>query len=276
MTGLKAEDVWEAYKGDNYQCIDTGTESDICYIFFSSNGLYYPDEKEVFEREIICKNRFEWKWVVKHSDILKKAGRIIYVRDIFKDWYSLGINEEINTIDKTLELLRDLTEGYRIVTIGSSAGGYMAVLAAVRLQALWCINFSGQYRVDTTVQKEYQDLSGMIGSYKGQIFYFVPICSQQDLEQYELIKGLSCIKTFCFTGRKHADTMLTGNMAYVIDKDQEELLRLYKHYVGRKIGKVGFLFYSVPISGIIRIVPKEIKGFIERRIKRYSKENANN
>lgn len=266
MTGLKPEDVWKAYEGKNYQCIDTGTASDICYIFFSSNGLYFPDEKEVFERVIIGRDRYEWKWVAAQADIPGKAGRIIYVRDVFKDWYSLGISKEVNTLDKTLDLLKILTEGYRVVTVGSSAGGYMAVLAAVKLQADWCINFSGQYKIGTDVRQEYRDLSGMLEEYNGMVFYFVPVYSEQDLEQYKLVKDLACIKVFCFTGRKHADTMLTGNMPYVIGQDKGELLRMYEHYAGRKIDKIGFLFYSVPVTGILQMAPKELKGFIHRRI----------
>lgn len=266
MTGLKPELVWAAYEGDNYQCIDTGTDSDICYIFFSSNGLYYPDEKEVFESEIIQKDRYEWKWVVNHSGIPEKAGRVIYVRDVFKDWYSMGISKTVNTLDKTLDLLKRLTEGYRIVTVGSSAGGYMAVLAAVSLQAAWCINFSGQYRVRPNVQEEYRDLSTILQDYHGVIFYFVPIKSEQDLEQYELVKNIASIKAFLFTGKKHADTMLTGNLQYVIDKNADELLLLHEHYKDREIDKFKFLFDSVPLSGIIRIAPKEITGFVKRRL----------
>lgn len=272
MTGLKPEDVQAAYEGKNYQCIDTGTESDLCYIFFSSNGLYFPDEKEVFDRVVTRGDRYEWKWVAAQAGIPGKAGRIIYVRDVFKDWYSLGISKEVNTLDKTLDLLRVLTEGYRVVTVGSSAGGYMAVFTAVKLQAAWCVNFSGQYKIKADVRQEYRDLSGMLGEYNGMIFYFVPVYSEQDLEQYKLVKDMTCVKIFHFTGRKHADTMLTGNMPYVIGQDKEEMLRMYKHYAGRKIDKIRFLFYSVPVAGILRMAPKELKGFVYRRIGKQDSE----
>ena len=42
------EIVLKAYEKDNYQCVYTGVKSNICYIFFSSNGVYYPDTGEVF------------------------------------------------------------------------------------------------------------------------------------------------------------------------------------------------------------------------------------
>lgn len=268
MTGLRKEDVWKAYEGDNYQCIDTGIESNLCYIFFSSNGLYFPDEKEVFEKVIIQYDRYEWKWVVSQSGLARQVGRIIYMRDVFKDWYSRGISKTVNSIDKILDLLKDLTTGYQIITVGSSAGGYMAVLTAVRLQALWCFNFSGQYKVEVEMQEEYKDLSVLLKNYKGIIFYFVPLRSRQDLEQYAFIRDMVCVKTFCFTGRKHADTLLTGNMPYIVNKDKKELMKLYDHYAGKKINKVEFLFYSVPVKDIVYIVPKELKGFIGRRIGR--------
>ena len=111
------EVILKAYAGDNYQCIDTGVKSDICYIFFSSNGLYFPNTREVFEEQIFLKDRYEWKWVVKNSKIPQIAGRIIYVRDIYKSWYSKGISCNINTTEKTLDLLRTLTDGYQIITI---------------------------------------------------------------------------------------------------------------------------------------------------------------
>ena len=94
----------------------------------------------------------------------------------------------------------------------------MAVLAAVRLQALWCINFSGQYKVATNVREEYQDLSMLLRDYHGRIFYYVPFYSAQDRMQYELVKEITCIKAIRFEGRKHADTMLVGNMPYIIGR----------------------------------------------------------
>lgn len=117
------EVVLQVYQGDNYQCIETGIKSDLCYIFFSSHGLYYPNTRDVFEEQMLKKDRYEWKWVANHSPVIRSAGKIIYVRDIYKEWYSRGINSRINTIDKVLDLLREVTDGWRVVTAGSSGGG---------------------------------------------------------------------------------------------------------------------------------------------------------
>lgn len=263
------EIVLKAYEKDNYQCVYTGVKSNICYIFFSSNGLYYPDTREVFEEQILKNDRYEWKWVVKNSQILRKAAKIIYMRDIYKEWYSKGINKRANTIEKTLKLLGQLTEGYQIITVGSSAGGYMATLAAIKLKAMFCINFSGQYLISDELDNPYYALPDLLREYKGKVFYFVPAHCENDKVQYKLVEDLECIKAFSFNEDKHAATMLTGNMSYIIDKTEEELLQIYEHYISRQINKFEFLFYTVPIYKTVDILRNELRGVLIRRTGRH-------
>lgn len=261
---LGNETIRKEYEKNNYECVDTGIKSNWCYVLFSSNGLYYPDTKEVFEEQIVKKNRYEWKWVVKNSEIPTKAGKIIYVRDIHKIWYSYGINSRENTIDKTLDLLKTLTKGYRVVTIGSSAGGYMAVLAAIKLEACYCLNFSGQYKISDAFSNRYKDISGMLDYYTGEIFYFVPAYCKNDIEQYQLVENKKCVKRFLFNDDRHASTMLTGNMPYIVGNSADKLQRLYTVYSGKKIGKIGFLFHTVPITQWMRLLYGEVKGYLIR------------
>lgn len=261
---LGNETIRKEYEKNNYECVDTGIKSNWCYVLFSSNGLYYPDTKEVFEEQIVKKNRYEWKWVVKNSEIPTKAGKIIYVRDIHKIWYSYGINSRENTIDKTLDLLKTLTKGYRVVTIGSSAGGYMAVLAAIKLEACYCLNFSGQYKISDAFSNPYKDISGMLDYYTGEIFYFVPAYCKNDIEQYQLVENKKCVKRFLFNDDRHASTMLTGNMPYIVGNSADKLQRLYMVYSGKKIGKIGFLFHTVPITQWMRLLYGEVKGYLIR------------
>lgn len=257
--------IQEEYKKKNYECVDTGIDSTWCYIFFSSNGLYYPDTKEIFEEQIVKKNRYEWKWVVRNSKVQHRAGRIIYVRDIHKIWYTYGINNEANTIDKTLQMLRELAVGFDVVTVGSSAGGYMAVLAAIKLQAKYCINFSGQYLIDKKFENPYTDISGMLDEYKGKIFYFVPADCKSDIEQYQLVKKKECVYLFMFDDNRHASTMLTGNMPYIIGDSENELQKIYAKYAGKRIGKIDFLLATVPILRWGKLLYGEIKGYLIRR-----------
>ena len=156
-----------------------------------------------------------------------------------------------------------------MVTIGSSAGGYMATLTAVKLNATYCINFSGQYRIAEDLGNPYYKLVDLLEDYQGKIFYFVPALCPNDVEQYQLIEGIKCIKGFYFNDNKHASTMLTGNMPYIIESTEERLERLYDKYCGKRIHKIEFLLYTVPVIYWGKIFYREIKGFIIRKTGRH-------
>ncbi|HAU87813.1 MAG TPA: hypothetical protein DCW90_20700 [Lachnospiraceae bacterium] len=135
--------VDEIYHRDNYEVIDYDN-TNICYVFFSSNGLFFPDTIKEFQEKIVDKNRYEWKRMASSKEIVVKSGRHIFVRDIYKQWYAKGISYLINSVDKMVLLLKQLTEGYDVITVGSSAGGYMAALMAAELSAKACFDFAGQ------------------------------------------------------------------------------------------------------------------------------------
>lgn len=258
--------ILQAYEKDNYYYVDTDVDSDICYIFFSSNGLYFPNTEEVFQSQILEKDRYEWKWVARNSKVYNRASRVIFVRDVYKCWYTRGINSCADTIDKTLGLLKELTKGYRVITVGSSAGGYMAVLSAVKLNAEVCFNFSGQYHISEKLGNPYYDLTGLIKEYKGNIFYFVPAHHETDQKEYLSVRDNSCIKLFLFDDDKHAATMLTGNMCFIIDKEEDALLSHYRKYAGKEIGKIEFLFHTVPLRKSLWVIALEVKGFLIRKL----------
>ena len=53
---------------------------------------------------------------------------MIFVRDMWKQWYINGINQKIDSVEKVIEFLRTETENMRVTTVGNSSGGYMATL----------------------------------------------------------------------------------------------------------------------------------------------------
>lgn len=62
------ESLKKQYEKDNF-VIEVGEgKNDRCIIFFSGNGLYYPNEKSIFEQTVSLNNRYEW-WEL---DIPKK------------------------------------------------------------------------------------------------------------------------------------------------------------------------------------------------------------
>ena len=113
-----SEIVNKVYQKQNNYLIEFDEKGDKewCAVYFCSNDIYYPNTEEIFRKRIIEKNFFEWY----HSRITK-ASKHIFIRDIFKQWYLAGINQNINTPEKLIEFLKKETEGYKVVTIGSSA-----------------------------------------------------------------------------------------------------------------------------------------------------------
>lgn len=271
--------VREVYNTDNYEVIDYGN-SNMCYIFFSSNGLFFPDTIKEFEEKVIKKNRYEWKYMASSKKLTKISGRHIFVRDIYKQWYIKGINCKINTIDKMIDMLKELTEGYDVVTVGSSAGGYIAALVAANLSAKYCFDFAGQislwessktnpfvkagmYEADIN---RYYDISKIIGESECVYYYFYPQYNDRDVKQFARIQMCSNVKGFSFGEKKHAATMFAENMKYLLCKDFESMNLLYEHYKGKTINKLEFLFRTVSVFKAFVTLLKEVKRFVDRRL----------
>ena len=133
--------VDKQYEEDNYRITETKAKGNKCIIFFSGNGLYFPNDVETFNEKIIEKDRYEWENVANFSKIVKSYKKIIFLRDIYKQWYLRGINAQVNTIDKVVDLLHELTETFEVVTCGNSAGGYMALYMGAQLKASKIFSF---------------------------------------------------------------------------------------------------------------------------------------
>jgi len=133
----------DLYQQDNYfeELIDINKK--VCFIFFSSNGIYYPDTKETFEKAIIQKNRYEWINMSKDRRVKAIAGKFIFVRDIYKSWYVKGVNSRLNSVDALVNYLRERVKGYQVITVGNSAGGYAAALFGALLGADRALSWGG-------------------------------------------------------------------------------------------------------------------------------------
>lgn len=191
---------------------------------------------------------------------------MIFVRDIYKQWYVTGINDQQNTVDKTYELLSRLVRGYEVVTAGSSAGGYAAVLFGLKLGAKKIYSFSGQfsleceidgyfwlkkYKTNTNYSKYYEliDLINTTNTNNIPIYYFYPAKSIQDIEQFNVIKNIRNIHVFAFESDKHGITMLGSNFQFILIKSNKRLQKLCRIYEGKSINQKLFLRKS---AGIIR------------------------
>lgn len=253
-TILKKEFAKENYIINEYE-----NDSNLVAIYFSGNGLYYPNTEEAFTQRIIKENRYEWQhYKIYH---VKKE---MFFRDIHKSWYITGINEEVDSIDKLVKLIKlNLPENSVIVTIGNSAGGYMAALVGTIIGADWVLDFSGQNNLllsnahnpyvqrflQDTKRSKYFDLNRVWQEYtKPLIFYFWSGDNEYDIEQFYAVKDQKSFLSFSFKTKKHEQTMYNFNLPIVLNMQKEELLQLHARYSKRH--KISRFVFSVSVCGL--------------------------
>lgn len=235
-----------------------------CAIYFCSNGIYYPNTEETFRKQIIEKNFFEWY----HSRI-NRASKHIFIRDVFKQWYLTGINIKINTPQKLTEFLRKETEGYNIITIGSSAGGYAAILHGSLLSAKYVLAFNPQFEIKSLLdtssetknpivfrkqkkENEYYDIIPYINK-DTDIFYFYSKASKVDIKQYSYIKDRkNNIYILSFNSSYHGIPFLKVALHDVLNMGIENLKILSEK-------EHSPLLFAIKTVGIYRIIYKTLK-----------------
>lgn len=265
--------VQQAYQNsDNYLIeYDTNGDKNYCAIYFCSNDIYFPNNEEIFRKRIIEKNFFEWY----HSRI-KKASKHIFVRDIFKQWYLAGINQKINTPDKLLDFLRKETKGYQLITIGSSAGGYAAILYGSLLCAKQILAFNPQFEIESLLKRSSENKDPLIFRIKDErrrffniipyinentdIYYFYSNASQWDIEQNKQVKSYSKIHKIAYNSHHHGIPFLKVALPITINLERNKLIEFSKKSHNP-------IFFTIQMVGIRRT----IQGFIQQTYQAYKK-----
>lgn len=236
-----------------------------CYIFFSSNGLYPDSTAEELQQILVNKNRFEWKSIANAFKYHKDLGKIIYVRDIYKAFYIYGISKQLDSIDKVIGKLKELTSGYEVTTVGISSGGYMAVVCAEALNAERTFCFSGQFDIESHLQhvdliycksveekKKYINILNIIKQYpRIPIYYFCPIGCGHDYVNYQMVKDEKNVRSFLFPDKVHAATVYPFNFPDLLFLSNTRLDKLDKKYQEKIINKNVFYLQTVSLRGVI-------------------------
>ena len=274
---IDSDIVNQTYQDKNYQIefSHNSLTQEYCAIYFSSNDIYYPNNEQTFRQRIIIQNTYEC-----YKTRITKEYKHIFLRDIYKQWYLKGINSQINSPRKLIEWLRSETDGFKIITIGSSAGGYAAILYGSMLNAQKAIVFNPQFEirtilntpegilknpiVNTTLNTEndiFLNINDLI-SKKIKIFYFFSSNSPWDYQQSLLAQKHTNIFPIKFKSSHHGIPFLKGALQKVINYPEEYLYQLSQksHY------PIIFTIKTIGIFSTLQALNKQIKKIIQRKI----------
>lgn len=265
----------KVYDNNNYVIdINKNGIKDLCYIFFSSNGLYNLDDKFSFQEEIINKNKYEWKSLSKSINAYKK----IYIRDIWLSWYVKGINSRINTIDLLIDWIKEETKGYKVKIVGMSSGGYIGALISSIINAEMCFCFSGQFSLknhnnhinDNILLKKYYDSRGKwydiyeyIKQSKVNIVYFFPEYVEHDKIQSNFVKLYKNVLSISFKSKLHSKTIFSYDYQKVLNMNIEDLRKIENNINNKPISALKF---SYKVNGLYKCSKLFLKKIINKLI----------
>jgi hypothetical protein len=226
-----------------------------CAIYFASNNIYFPNDAEVFRKEIEVKDKYEW-----FGTRIQKAEKHIFIRDVKKQWYLAGVNSEMNSIEKVFEFLKKETQGYDVITLGSSAGGYAAVLFGSMLKAHAIYSFNGQMELSSLLESSSEATDPIIFRQQNNpavnkyyslvpyiqnpesVYYFCSINSKWDYEQQQHIQGIP-INAYYFNTSHHGIPFLKTSLGRLLNLDRAKLFAL------KRSQKYNPLLFSYKIEG---------------------------
>lgn len=245
-----------------------------CAVYFCSNDLYFPDNEEVFRKRIVEKNFFEW-YATRF-----KVWKHIFVRDVFKEWYLAGINAQINTTEKLAEWLKTETKDLQTSMIGSSAGGYAAMLFGSLCGAKRAFAFNPQFEVASLLQRskeEHNPLVFRLFAAKSEavqyfdvvpflrpetkVYYFFSAKSSIDIEQARVAQELTWIHRIDFTTAHHGIPFLKVALPKVMNMTDDKLCKL----AGKEHNPILFSIRTAGLFASLRGLYQQVMSRYRRR-----------
>jgi hypothetical protein len=236
---------------DNFKIIHGDIKNGKCIIYFSGNGLYYPNS-EFQLNSVIDNDRYEWINLAP-----KTYEKIIFIRDVYKQWYVKGINNRLTSIETLKEFINGQINGYHSTFVGSSAGGYAAVLFGNLCSADIIISLSGQF--DLKNEKLRSKANKLLHEYSDEkyldlslcenhnVIYFYPSLSEQDIYQMEVASRNCNITIVEIVSPVHGVPFFPFAIKNILSLDLEELKEL-------SCKKHNMLYFSIRFCNVLDLV----------------------
>ena len=264
----------KARRENNWLIEDGDDNTSVTYaIYCSSNGIYYPNDAETFTRRILQQNKFDWRSNRFRGGIKKH----IYIRDIYKQWYIEGINEDLNSIEKVAEWIRSVSEEHaEYVFLGSSAGGYMCICLA---SILGGTVFAGSPQIYLKPAPKYPilsehyanndtawfDLKKVLSNSAAENYIFYGMKNEEDRLQIETLCLLDNVHMIPFDSDVHGVVFFPFNAKYFYSS-------LYKMKAlsssTKAFTRLSFSVYIAGVGNTIRGLVKAAANHISHRIRR--------
>ena len=241
-------------------------EPDLAVIYFSSLGVY-TDENYI---KALTSDYYEF-----HRNPIRRDGSHIYVRDVCRAFYLNGINSDCNNLDKLLNLLKNYTKNYRIVTIGVSAGGYMAMLAGAILRAEYTISESGMITLDyyrnyldklpkwikpkQSDKQKYWDITPYLTKIKRPVFHIGAALSIEDSINFQKMAVFSQINILRIDTAVHAHALDAPAMGALINLPFPELKKIFEKHHGKTPKKMKITFELLSLKELFKCYSKKIR-----------------
>jgi len=248
MSEKLAELINEYFDKDNY-IIQTDTvenKEKLAVVYASSHNIYSPENEDGFIKCIVKKDNYEW-----FKTRIPFASKHIFIRDVSRRFYSFGINNNLNNLEKIAEFLKPELEGYKIITIGSSAGGTAAIMLGNLLNAEYVFAFSPiirSYREDYPKDKIEEDLknnkifdiTSTVEKMQTPIFYMYPAQSDFDVYTVNLIKNCQNIRFLPIECSVHGIPVNKRILRAIIGLNKKELEKTYKYNFDDSVNEYTF------------------------------------
>ncbi|MCR5261670.1 MAG: hypothetical protein K6C94_07515 [Candidatus Gastranaerophilales bacterium] len=254
--------IKEQFHKDNYiiRTENRNNAEKYAVVYCSSNGVYKTDTVEDFTKSILKIDNYEW-----YMTRVPYAEKHIFIRDITKRFYKFGINDkELNSIEKVTEMLKKETEGYKVITIGSSAGGSAAIIFGKLLNADFTIAFSPMLKnYNSVLSQEILDANETTKEFFNDvdyaksdipIFYIYPNGSEWDIYNSELLKDFENVRFLPVLSDFHGVPINKRILKKLLSCDKETLKNVIKYKTtdsvnefrfAREIGGLGFYMFRV-------------------------------